>query len=488
MKHYLEPLAPALLAAFAFPLLSLSGCAPAEDGHDGHDHGAEEEGAHDDHGDEDQHADEDGHGDHEEHEEGHVELTETQFRSAGIEVEAAKSARVSEVLILSGTVAPNADAVLHVTPRVSGQVRSVSKHLGEMVKLGEVLCVLDSVQLGTAVADYLRDVELVTAGEETLAREKELFEGRLAALRVVLEGAIDIQERIYKREVELQEKALSTVRPMLEAQKAYQMAQLELEKQLTELRSERDTRVLELEVRLRTRRIDLTAATHRLRTLGLTAEEVEGIDSSSPLLSGEYRMTSPGGGIVVSRHAFAGEFVTAGTKVYIIENLASVWFVASAFEDQLQTLRRGQKVTVALDAFPASPVSGSVSFIDYHVDPVSRSVGVRITLDNEQLGGWSEDFPIRPGMFGRAELETASRMADIVLPERALVHEDAGDFVFVQVEPLAFERRDVTVINVAGDMVEITSGLEQGDMVAVSGTFLLKSAERQSELGGGHSH
>ena len=488
MKRYLNPFAPALLAAFAFPFLSLSGCAPAEEGHDGHDHGAEDESAPDRQGAEDQHAGEDVPGGHEEHEEGHVELTETQFRSAGIEVQAAKAARVSEMLILSGTVAPNADSVLHVTPRVSGQVRSVSKHLGEIVEPGEALCVLDSVQLGTAVADYLRDVELVTAGEETLAREKELFEGRLTALRTVLEGAIDIQERIYKREAELQEKALSTVRPMLEAQKAFQLAQLELDKQLTELGSERDTRVLELEVRVRTRRIDLTAATNRLRTLGLTADVVKGLNESSPLLSGEYRITSPGGGVVVSRHAFAGEFVAAGTKVYIIENLTSVWFVASAFEDQLQTLRRGQRVSVSLDAFEGTPVNGSVSFIDYHVDPVSRSVGVRITLDNEQLGAWSEEFPIRPGMFGRAELETASRMADIVLPESALVHEDAGDFVFVQVEPLAFERRDVSVINVAGDMVEITSGIEQGDMVAVSGTFLLKSAERQSELGGGHSH
>ena len=68
------------------------------------------------------------------------------------------------------------------------------------------------------------------------------------------------------------------------------------------------------------------------------------------------------------------------------------------------------------------------------------------------------------------------------------MHDDEGDYVFVQVEPFAFERRDVAVKPVAGDMVEVTSGLEAGEKVAVSGTFLLKSAERQGELGGGHSH
>ena len=202
----------------------------------------------------------------------------------------------------------------------------------------------------------------------------------------------------------------------------------------------------------------------------------------------EYRVHATGPGVVVNRHVSTGEFVEAGAKLYIIENLASVWFVASAFEEQLQSVRSGQPAHVALDAFPGTTLNGVVSFLDYHVDPTSRSVGVRITLDNDQLESWPEELPLRPGMFGRAELETTSREASLVLPEAALVHEDQGDYVFVQVEPFAFERRDVAVKPVAGGRVEILSGLEQGEMVAVSGTFLLKSAERQGELGGGHSH
>jgi multidrug efflux pump subunit AcrA (membrane-fusion protein) len=131
---------------------------------------------------------------------------------------------------------------------------------------------------------------------------------------------------------------------------------------------------------------------------------------------------------------------------------------------------------------------GAVSFLDYHVDPTSRSVGVRITLDNTQLESWPEELPLRPGMFGRAMLETTARQAELIIPETALVHDDSGDYVFVQVEPFAFTRRDVRATLVAGGMVEITAGLKAGEAVAVTGTFLLKSAERQSELGGGHSH
>lgn len=476
--------------AWVLPLFLLLGCSPKDAGADEHGH-AEEAGHSDADGDEhgeDEHGHEEGGHDDHEGEGGHIELTETQFKSAGIEVTEARPGQVSEVLLLPGTVAPNADAVLHVTPRVSGQVRSVSKHLGEPAKKGELLLTLDSVELGIAVADYLRDKERVAAAEETLTREAALFESRLESLTAILEGAIVIQERIFKREEDLQRKAVSTMRPLLEADKAFQLAKLDKDRQLTELKAERDRRMLELEVDLRTKRIDLTAAGNQLKTLGLGEDALAGLTEDSPLLGGEYKVLSPGDGIIVNRHASKGEFVDAGAKLYIIENLSNVWFVASAFEEQLSSVRTGQTARISLNAFSGTTLNGVVSFLDYHVDPTSRSVGVRITLDNAQLEGWSEELPLRPGMFGRVELETASRKAAIVLPEAALVHDDAGNYVFVQVEPFAFERRDVETIEVAGDMIEVTSGLKSGEMVATTGTFLLKSAERQSELGGGHSH
>lgn len=437
----------------------------------------------------DEHHEDAEHG-HESHaaEEGLVELTEEQYRSAGIELVTAGPGSVSEALTLAGTIAPNADAVLHVTPRVSGQVRGVFKHLGEPVEAGELLCVIDSVELGDAVADYLRERAMAEAAEETLARERELYERRLAASRTVLEGAVAVQERIHAREQELQERAVSTIRPLLEAEKALQLAKLERDEQITRLEAVRDARLLELEVSLRSRRIDFAAATNHLRALGVGPQDLEDLDEESPLLSGEYRVLARGDGIVVGRHVSAGEFVEAGSKLYIVENLANVWFVASAFEEQLRVVRTGQVANVSLDAFPGTVLDGTISFVDYHVDPTSRSVGVRITLDNRALESWSEELPLRPGMFGRVELETASRPAELVLPEPALVHDDSGDYVFVEVEPFIFERRDVQVVGMAAGIVEVLSGLEPGERVAVTGTFLLKSAERQSELGGGHSH
>ncbi|MEQ8762534.1 MAG: efflux RND transporter periplasmic adaptor subunit [Planctomycetota bacterium] len=434
-----------------------------------------------DHGGQEAHA-----GDEEAH--GVVVLSESQAESAGISLETARPGRVSEVLTLPGSVASNADAVIHVTPRVAGQVRGVFKQLGEHVAPGDLLCVLDSVELGEAVADYLHDRAMVDSAEETLDRGRELFAKRLEALSTVLEGAITVQQRIRDREADLQERAVSTIRPLLEAEKSLELAKLERDERLVELEALRDTRLLELEVSLRARRIELAAAIDRLETLGVPESALESLTPDSKLGSGEYRVVAPGEGIIVDRHVSTGEFAMAGTKLFVLEDLSSVWFVASAFEEQLSRVRTGQSASVLLDAFPDTRLHGKVSFVDYHVDPVSRSVGVRITLDNEQLTSWPEEFPIRPGMFGRVALETDVRDAALVIPEEALLHGDLGDTVFVEIAPRTYERRWLRVRPAAEGRVEVLDGLSEGDRVVATGTFLLDSAERQGELGGGHDH
>ncbi|MBL4771945.1 MAG: efflux RND transporter periplasmic adaptor subunit [Planctomycetes bacterium] len=476
-----------------FASVLLFACSPQhDDDHAGDDHASESGGEHDDHGDD--HDDEGGdghddHGGHDEHEgeEGHVELTQEQYDTAGIETTAARSGQASEMITLAGSIISNANTTRHATPRVSGQLTQVLKNLGDSVQVGEVLCTFDSVELGEAVAAYLQERAQAAAATETLNREKDLFKGRISALIELTDGAIAIHQSIYNREEDLQKKAISTVRPLLEARKALELTKLAKNQQLTELRAARDTRVMNLEVAVLVEEIARTAARNRLLALGIPDATIEGLSAESPLLTGTYELRATGAGIITSRHATSGEFVAAGSQVFVIENPETLWFQASAFENQLRWIRNGQAADIELDAFPDAEIEATIELVDYTLDTASRSVGLRIVLANS-IPGSTQALPLRPGMFGRAQISTSSHSAAVMIPESALIHDDAGDSVFVQEEPLGFEKRPVTIKRAGYGMVEVLSGLEAGEMVAIKGNFLLKSAERQGELGAGHSH
>lgn len=432
-----------------------------------------------------------GHEDHDEeaHEapDAHVELTPAQVQSAGIEVKPAAPGQVSRHLTLPAVVAANADALSHVNPKAPGIVRTIEKRLGDRVEAGELLCVIDSAELGAAVAAFVRAHALVQAGERTLERETRLFAGRLETAERVLGGAVEMNRSIQAREQELQDRAVSTIRPLLEADKALRASELEREHGLSDLRAERDVRLLALEVELDERRIDRDAAGNALRAIGIDPTALES-DPDPALLAGSYPIHAPLDGVVSGRHITAGEFVDATTKLYTLEDLSRVWIVASVFEEQIRAVRTGQTGRIRLDAFPGRTFEARVALVGYEVDPESRALGVRLELENPRLEDWPEAFPLRPGMFGSVDLVTETIAAPVVLPEDAIVHGTEGEFVFVKRPDGAFERRAVVLGPPSGAVVEVRSGVEPGEPVVVAGTFHLESARRRGELGGGHEH
>ncbi len=434
--------------------------------------------------------DEDAHGDDEHGDDEHdvVELTAAQAEAAGLRVATAAPGELLRLLMLPAVVAADADGVTHINPKAPGIVRSIHAQLGQDVAAGELLCLIDSVDLGNSVAAFVRARAMVEAAETTLRREGELYQGRLEAAERVLDGAVEVSRKIYEREEELQAQAVSTIRPLLEAERTLRAAELEKERELTDLRAERDARLLALEVELTERRILEDSARNALGALGVAPERLAELEPGSPLLSGAYEIRAARGGIVAGRHITTGEYVDSQTKLFTLEDLSRVWIVASAFEEQLQSVRTGQEARVHLDAFPGRVFEGVVTLVGHEVDPRSRALGVRVELENPTLAGWPEPYPLRPGMFGSVDLVVARERARVVLPEDAIVHEDDGDYVFVRVAPGRFERRAVELGPPSGEAVEVLAGVEPGDDVAVAGTFHLKSALREGELGGGHSH
>jgi len=115
------------------------------------------------------------------HEEGHVKLSPEARQNAKLEVKKAGPAKISVTLSLPGELTLNADAVAHVTPRVAGTVREVKKNLGDLVKKGEVLAILDSRDLAEMQREVMAAKERLTLVESELRRQEALFKEKIGA-------------------------------------------------------------------------------------------------------------------------------------------------------------------------------------------------------------------------------------------------------------------------------------------------------------------
>lgn len=468
-------------------LLPLFGC---EQSHEGHDHGdpkighsdhsdeppegAAHEDRHGDDGDPDDHIDhaeddDDDHGsedDHADHDPWEVDLTDAQVTEANLRTEAATSRVLDVVMTATAVVGDNLDAQAHVTPRLGGQVREIYGRLGQRVEAGDPLCEIDSVDLGVAVSAVLgTDAEWRAA---TRALEQE---------RGFLDNAVAIAQTIYDREKDLSDREISTLRPLYDAEKSLHTTQ-----------AERDRRVIELETKLEQARILRDGSMRRLRILGVDPDTLGDEEASQAARAGRYRIDSSRDGVIVDRDITLNEFVDSEDVIYQVQDLKKAWVLVSVFEHDLSKVRLGATTRVRLNAFPDDVIEGTVAFIDFHVDRDSRAASVRIEVDNVRLAAWEEDYPVRPGMFGSADITISSRSVEVSIPEAAIVHEDGSLRVFVKEGHGEYHGRLVTVSAPVGGYVEVLSGIEAGEQVVVAGTFFLKSKARGEELGGGHSH
>lgn len=397
-----------------------------------------------------------------------LQLDEAQVLAAGIAVQAAGPGPIESVLELTAIVGENQDAQAHVTPRVPGLVRTIFGRLGQEVKAGDPLCEIESIVFGQAVGVFRKAGATLVNSEQALRQEKDL-----------LERAVELAEKVYAREMDLAKQEITTVRFLYDA-----------EKELQEARLRRDRRLLELQGNIEADRVDFEASRTQLRILGLDDEALDALAGLPAGTEGRYTIQAPRDGVIVARHITEGEFVDAETELFELQDLSTVWVLASVYEQDLARVREGAAATVRLNAFPEVVFHGSVDFIDFHVDGSTRSAAVRVLVDNRPIDAWQEDYPVRPGLFGQVTITTDSRQAAILIPEAAVVHEGAQDLVFVRTGAGRFEARqvDLAADPNGGAQVEVLAGIEAGEEVVVTGTFTLKSYARKGELGEGHEH
>lgn len=236
--------------------------------------------------------------------------------------------------------------------------------------------------------------------------------------------------------------------------------------------------VLQAETDFRIAQTELHTDEERLSLYGVSASELSENGHKRPLLP----IPSPIGGTITEKHAIVGELSDPSKSLYTVADLSSVWVMVDINEKDLAKVRRGQAAIVTVGAFPDQKLKGRITYIADLVDQSTRTVKARIEVANRGR-------KLKPEMFATVELALAADAPPVLaVPEEALQDLDGKKTVFVANKDAEFEARPVLTGRTAGGLVEIVSGLKEGERYAIKGSFILKSEAKKGELQDEHGH
>jgi cobalt-zinc-cadmium efflux system membrane fusion protein len=221
---------------------------------------------------------------------------------------------------------------------------------------------------------------------------------------------------------------------------------------------------------------DLNLSQERFRLIGVDVAQFESTkdNGSHPLVP----ITSPIDGVVVEKAITQGEAINPEKVLFVVADLSTLWVVIDVYEKDISRLKIGAGVKVSIPTLPDKIFKGKISYIADIVDEKTRTEKARVTIDNAS-------GLLKPGMFATVLTDATGGGTErlISIPEEAILMDGTKRYVFVQVSPDKFKIRDIETGRRLGKRLEVTTGLQKGERVAVQGAFILKSELKKSELG-----
>jgi Cu(I)/Ag(I) efflux system membrane fusion protein len=230
-------------------------------------------------------------------------------------------------------------------------------------------------------------------------------------------------------------------------------------------------------------------ARERLELWGIDKEDIQRIVDRGEVTT-HVRIRSPINGHVIKKYVFEGEYVEEGAMLFDVADLSTVWIQGQVYEDDIAFLKEGLAVTATTRAYPNRPFSGKVAFVHPHLDATTRTLMVRFDMDNPQ-------HDLRPGMWATVKFQVPVTELDLLsadaneqqrenwkqgrvlaLPERAVIDTGSHKFVYREGEMDVFEGVEVELGPRSGGFYPVLRGLQAGDRVATTGSFLIDAETR----------
>ena len=225
--------------------------------------------------------------------------------------------------------------------------------------------------------------------------------------------------------------------------------------------------LLEAKALLAQKLTQLQIARHKLAAVGFNEQVLRQIQTSGRTV-GWLSITSPIAGLITHADIRVGQVVQPTDHLFHVVDPSTVWIIGEVLEADVASLCKGQEVKAAFAGLPDRTFGGKIDHLRLKMDQRSRTQSVVIAMDNREC-------LLRPGMFGRADIEVQLAKDAVFCPSDALIETRNAVYVLVQRGEGKYVSQPVKLGLQHGDRVEILDGVFPGDQVVVVGNYLLAS-------------
>jgi len=362
------------------------------------------------------------------------------LKKAGVGTTVVANRPMAEEIVATGEVDYDATRRAQLSSRVAGTVWRIEKQVGEPIRKGDVLVIVESADVGQMKADFLQAV---------VNRElKSMVYDRLQSAGPALP---EVQRRTAR--AELRE---ANIR-LFNAQQT--LVNHGLPVRLEDIQGLSDEEMAK-----------------KMQFLGLPEVIVAGLDPEKTTAN-LIPLVAPFDGVVIGRDVALGELVSPEGLHFEIADISRMWIRLGVRKEDASRLEIGQSLTF-LPANSEDPVESRIDWISTEVDELTRTLQVRAEIDNqvvEETHAGIEQFLLRANTFGLGRICIRESKEAVVVPSEAVQWSADGAVVFVQAGPQTFESRRVETGVSSADFTEVLSGLKAGEVIATQGSHVLKS-------------
>ncbi|XSC47889.1 efflux RND transporter periplasmic adaptor subunit [Bradyrhizobium sp. RDT10] len=328
--------------------------------------------------------------------------------------------------VTEGKIAIDEDRSTPVFSPYAGRVTKLLAKPGDSVVKGQPLFVIEAADSVQAQNDFIAAMSAMNKAKSALElaqlqgqRAKDLFEGKAVPL------------------------------------KDYQQSQATL------IQAQNDMRASETA---------MEAARNKLRILGLTDEDIATFREKGRI-NPETTIFAPIAGTVVQRKIGPGQYVNAGASdpVYVIGDLSTVWMTAFVRESDCADVAVGQDVTFNVLALPGRSLSARINYVATAIDPATRRLLVRATIDNK-------NGTLKPEMFANVTIYSGGDRPAVGVPKQALIYEGDQVRIWVAHPDKTIELRQIKPGLTNGDLVEVVGNLKPGEQIVAKGALFIDRA------------